>query len=172
MEFLEQFDIPLLGIKEGIHSFNFDINNKFFDAFEYSIIKQGNVNLKLIVDKKSAHYTFEFKYSGHLTLECDYCLKPFNFPVSFEDTLILKLTDDERDFQSNIDEIKYIMRNEAHYNIAKDIYDSLTLAVPMQKRCVDNECDEEVTKFLNKKTKPGSDNSIDPRWEKLAKFKK
>ncbi len=37
------FTIPVSGLKEGHHVFEFEINNEFFDKFEESEIKEGEL---------------------------------------------------------------------------------------------------------------------------------
>ena len=36
MQFLNQFVINFIGLKEGLHEFEFDLDNTFFEHFDYN----------------------------------------------------------------------------------------------------------------------------------------
>ena len=38
----QQLIIPFIGLKEGIHQFEFEIDSTFFEQFDYSIIKDAD----------------------------------------------------------------------------------------------------------------------------------
>ena len=52
MKDLKEFNIPFVGLKEGIHLFKYKIENKFFDAFNYNEFESSDVNIDLHFTKK------------------------------------------------------------------------------------------------------------------------
>ena len=49
---LKQFSIPFTGLKIGKHQFEFEIDKSFFDAFEYSLVKEGHLKAAVELDKQ------------------------------------------------------------------------------------------------------------------------
>ena len=54
MEQISAFLIPFIGLREGIHSFNFNISNQFFEGFEFFDFKKADVKVDLIFTRVSA----------------------------------------------------------------------------------------------------------------------
>jgi uncharacterized metal-binding protein YceD (DUF177 family) len=145
------------------------VNDSFFNEFEYSPIKKGNVLVSLVQNKKDSEVFLKFEYKGSLKLQCDICLNEFDYNVAFENEIVLKRTTEPGKYTSNF-EIKYISNNQSEYSIAADIYESLITAIPMKKKCPDGKCDKDMMALMNTYEKKKDD--IDPRWIKLLKLKK
>ena len=64
MEDLTEFVIPFVGLKNGQHSFEFDIDTTFFNAFEFSDFNQAKVKVHLLFDKKANMMNLNFSASG------------------------------------------------------------------------------------------------------------
>ena len=56
---IKSFDIPFVGLKQGLHYFNFKVEKSFFDYFPYSLIEKGSLNAEVSLEKKRNHYDFE-----------------------------------------------------------------------------------------------------------------
>ena len=54
MKVLKDFIIPFVGLNEGIHDFTFNVDDKFFESFDYSEIKKGKVEVLLAWKNKTA----------------------------------------------------------------------------------------------------------------------
>ena len=44
--------IPFIGLTEGLHQFEFEIDSTFFEQFDYSIIEEGDFKIKVDFEKK------------------------------------------------------------------------------------------------------------------------
>ncbi len=53
MKALKEYEIPFVGLKEGMHDYRFTIDNRFFDRFEYSEIHEGEVFVDLRMERKT-----------------------------------------------------------------------------------------------------------------------
>ena len=53
MKPLKEFEIPFVGLKIGKHNFEYQIDNKFFEYFEYEEFNDVNVDVNLELDKKA-----------------------------------------------------------------------------------------------------------------------
>ena len=51
MRSMGEYVIPFVGLKTGIHTYEFDVDDTFFEGFEYSIIEKGKVHVKLELEK-------------------------------------------------------------------------------------------------------------------------
>jgi len=60
----KEYIIPFIGLKLGFHEFEFEIHDAFFEDREYSIIHNGNVNVKLVFEKKGTMMIGEFTIKG------------------------------------------------------------------------------------------------------------
>ncbi|MBG0858176.1 MAG: hypothetical protein IQL11_01650, partial [Bacteroidales bacterium] len=58
------FAIPVGGIKDGLHYYDFEINKEFFDQFEESEVKDGSLKAGIEVRKSSSHIDLNIKISG------------------------------------------------------------------------------------------------------------
>jgi len=168
---LNQYVIPLKGLKEGQHSYHFKIDDTFFDEFENSEIKKGNLNLQVLLNKQINIISLDFIINGYINTTCDRCLEDFKLNINSSNQLFIKFSEDENDE----DEIIYISENKHQINIAQYIYEFINFNIPLKKiHPVDengnSDCNIEMIGKLKKLRKENSD-EIDPRWEELKKLK-
>jgi len=170
MKTLNHFSIPIQGLKEGVHHFNFDIDQEFFKEFENSPIQESNFEVQLTLDKRADMLVLDFDFKGSFRTDCDRCLADINLPVKSSQQLIVKYSEDEREEV----ELIYISSERSELNVARFIYEVICLAVPMIKtyNCEDENpkvCNEKVVNFLEKKEDSQESNPI---WDELNKLKK
>ena len=60
METLTEYVLPFVGLKDGKHTFEFDIDTTFFNAFEFNEFDQPAVKVKLLFDKKPGLMNLSF----------------------------------------------------------------------------------------------------------------
>lgn len=168
---MDEYDIPIYGIKEGIHSYDYKVNTGFFEFFENPDLPGGELDLTLILKKSSQILELDFRFTGSLTLICDRCLEFFDYEVEFEEKLFVRFGDD---FEELDDNIIVIPRDESRINIAQYIYEFAALSVPYKKVHPDtNEgksgCKPEMLKILNelRVSDINQNETTDPRWDKL-----
>jgi len=175
---LKQFSIPFTGLKIGKHQFDFEIDNSFFDAFEYSLVKEGNLKALVEVDKQETMLILHFRINGTIVLDCDKCLSAFNSPVSIQERQIVKFAEDE--LQGDDLEIVILNKKESEINVAGLIYEFITVGVPYIKICEENgdgqQCDQEMIARLESlavgaKEEDEEQQDEDPRWAALKKLK-
>jgi glutamyl/glutaminyl-tRNA synthetase len=53
MTAFKEFTIPFAGLKEGKHHFNYEIDNSFFEAFNYKEFNNVNIKTVVVLDKNS-----------------------------------------------------------------------------------------------------------------------
>jgi len=171
MNLLNQFIIPVTGLKPGSHQYDFLIDDSFFEHFEYSEIRNGSIDLHLVIEKEENLLVFHFTFKGHLRVPCDRCAEPFDLPVEGNDRLILKFG---TDYHEEDEEIQVVPVGENHFDISPFIYEFIQLSQPVRKVHPDNEdgestCDPEAIRRLENLERSSEP---DPRWEVLSQLKK
>ncbi len=146
MDALAHFTIPVSGLQNGPHEYDFAIDGAFFQCFPESPIKDGKVAVHFIFDKRTDMYTMTFEIQGTVHTTCDRCLEEFELPIEDEELLLVKF--DEKEWEEA--DIIYILKGTERLNVAKYIYEFIVLAVPIVKTHddADEECDPEMMKFL------------------------
>ena len=162
------FAIPVSGIKDGHHIFEFEITKEFFDLFDESEIREGELAAVVNVEKNSSHLDLDITISGKVRTCCDRCLGIFDYPVECVNSLLVKfgLNEDESD-----PDIITIPRDEYELDLKQYIYEFVYLALPIRRIHPDNAdgtstCDPVMLQKLNEHLVEGEDVD-DPRWDKL-----
>jgi uncharacterized protein len=171
---LQEYRIPFTGLKIGRHQFDFDIDERFFSEFEYSIVKSGKLKAELELDKQETMLILSFRIAGEISLDCDTCLSVFPVKVLVDERQIVKFAGDE-DLEDDTEEIMVLGRNEHEIDVAPLIYEYVNVAVPYFNRCEDvgntQWCDREVIEKLEKMSGESEETKdADPRWEALKKI--
>jgi uncharacterized metal-binding protein YceD (DUF177 family) len=167
-----EFIIKFSGLKAGIHQYNFNIDDKFFDLFEYSEIKSGDVKVDVSMEKTEDYLTMNFEIRGVVKAECDRCLELFDLPIEGKEIIFVRFGDVNTEGAEN--EI-FISESETQFDIKHLIYENIILLLPYRRVHPDDEkgnslCNKEVLKKLKLME---ANKSADSPWEKLndVKFK-
>ncbi|RZK67820.1 MAG: DUF177 domain-containing protein [Pedobacter sp.] len=177
MKALKQFSIPFTGLKLGKHQFDFDIDKSFFDAFEYSLVKNGALKVEVELDKQETMLILHFHIVGTIQLNCDKCLSEFAQKIEINERQIVKFAEDE--LESDDLEIIVLNRKESELDVSEMIYEFINVAIPYISNCeqagTDQKCDPEMLATLEKlasgNAEQEEEQNDDPRWEALKKLK-
>ena len=153
MSALKRFNIPIRGLKTGFHEYEFSIDQDFFSNFEGSPIQKGKFEVKFILDKREDMLVLTFDFKGSTETECDRCLSNINLPMQGNEDLIVKYADEANEE----DVIIYISRETTELNVAKYLYESIILVMPVTnvydcEEEKENVCDLEMLEYLENKT--------------------
>ncbi len=121
------YTIPVKGLKNGSHRFDFEIDDAFFSEFEGSGIKGGHASVEVDLDKGASAMLLSFVIEGDVTVECDRCLDDLSIPVHYEGELKVKFSDEVRDSDG---EQMWIGSAESEIDLAQYIYESIVLSLP------------------------------------------
>jgi uncharacterized metal-binding protein YceD (DUF177 family) len=166
----KEFSIPFSGLKLGAHSFEYQINNSFFESFEYFEFNEAALLIKVRFNKMSTVMELEMEAEGTVNVACDLTNEPYDQSVTASLPLVVKFGDE---FNDEDDEILVIPHGEHQFNIAQYIYEMLVLAVP-QKRIhpgvEDGSLKSEALRKLRElqpQEKKNQTDKTDPRWDAL-----
>ena len=169
MGYLKQFVIPFSGLKAGNYTFTFEIDDRFFEHFEYSEIKHGRIHVDVVLERQQRMMVFNFLIAGNVILPCDRCGEIFSQPVDGEEKLIVKFGPEH---EEESEDILVITEAEHELDLSQYIYEYIHLLLPMRKVHGNDEngnslCNPDViSRIAEQEEQPG-----DPRWEALRKLK-
>lgn len=166
----DRFKIPFKGLKDKIHSFDFKIDERFFDAIEHSLLDDGAVNVHLEMNKKPNMLILTFYIQGSIKLQCDRCLEIYDQPVEGKQTLFVKFSEHEKEIS---DGIIYLPWEAFELDVGLYIYEFINLFLPMRHVHPEGQCNPEMIRKLNEEENNHQDEEeIDERWKALEKLKK
>ena len=166
------FDIPFSGLKIGSHQFVYQIDDLFFELFNYTELKGAKLTVTVDLEKKVNLLTVDFHIHGHASLSCDICNDDYYQPIDKRFNQIVKITDWQEE-ETN-DEIIYLSSQDHTLSLSHSIYEFVCLSLPSKRvHASIAECNPEMISTLNQykinHTAKDSDN-IDPRWAKLTEL--
>lgn len=166
MDRLKEYKIPFIGLKEGIHEFDFQLGPEFFEEFEFSDFDRGIVDIHVILDKKSNMLVLDFELHGNVEMICDRCGNDVTVDIEDEEKLIVKFGDKTG---STDEEILVLGPNEHEIKLSQYFFEFIELALPAKRVHEDiNDCDQEVVKRLSSED---DTDDTDPRWDALKNLK-
>lgn len=167
-KFIQYFDIQFSGLKPGTHEYAFEIGKTFFDAFDYPEIQDADLQVKVLLDKRSTMLVLDYELSGWIDAECARCTERYKQAIGGNYQLLVKFGEEEFD---NTDDILVLPHGEHTVNVAKSMYEFILLSVPPRLVHPEGECDKEMIKKLESLKPKAEEMPEDPRWEALRKLK-
>ena len=174
MKQLKEYTIKFVGLKEGKHCFEYQIEKKFFEDFEYDEYKDANVLAKVILNKKTTLLELNFNISGTVNVNCDLTNEPFDQKIINQFDLVVKFGEE---FNDENDEILIIPHAEYEINIAQYLYELIVLSVPSKRvhpGVADGSLKSDILKRLEdlspKDIEENDKEETDPRWNILKKL--
>jgi len=169
------YDIQFIGLKLGQHIYEYDIDNTFFNLFEYDEFNSVNLKTTLKLEKKTTLLELRFLTDGDVNINCDVTNEPYNQPIQSEFNLVVKFG---AEYNNENEDILIIPHGSYEINVAQYIYEFIVLSIP-QKRIhpgvEDGTLDSDILdklKLLSPKEQDdtNSNNDTDPRWDTLKKL--
>ncbi|WP_346881784.1 DUF177 domain-containing protein [uncultured Algibacter sp.] len=175
MKPLKEFTIPFVGLKIAKHQFEYNIEQAFFEYFEYEDFNNVNIKVDVELEKKATLLELHFKISGWVNVNCDLTNEPYNQNVKNEFDLVVKFGDEYND--EHID-ILIVPHGTYEISIQQYIYELIILAVPIKRihpGIEDGTLDSDILKRLDDlsprvKESKDKEEDIDPRWNTLKKL--
>lgn len=171
---LSEYVIPFSGLSIGKHTYEFDIDQKFFDQYGTELVNAGSIQVVLNLSKSANMLLLEFAHKGYMNTACDRCLNDIQMPLQGENRVIVKFGAETGDESEEI----VVLPVAAHeINVAPLVYEFIGTSVPY--RLVPTDCDEqdkycdpEIGSRVNGIIEVPDNEEIiepapDPRWEKL-----
>ena len=177
MSHRREYEIAFVGLKPGIHLYEYRVDDKFFVPYGEQDFKNCTANVKLSLEKNSGFMQLKFDVDGSVESGCDRCGNTIPFQLWEEFTVIVKMVDDPETMneQEEDPDVYYISRGESHLHLSDWIFEFVNLSLPLQKMCKPEEfggplCNKEVLEQLRKMEEDVRKDSP-TLWKGLEKFK-
>ena len=168
----KEFNIPFVGLKQGVHKFEYQVGNTFFEHFEYTEFNASAVKIDLEFNKKPTMLELRFVANGTVNVNCDVTNEPFDLAVKNELFLVVKFGEAYNDEN---EEILILPHGEYEINVQQYVYELIVLGVPSKRvhpGVEDGTLESDILDKLEElspkeKTLKKDNEEIDPRWDKL-----
>ena len=172
MNSLEQFKIDLIALTAEETPLEYELDDQFFAALDDTEIKSGSLHVSGSIRKASGFYELQLHIDGTVRIPCDRCLDMMDQPIEADLMATVKLGTGSEDS----DDIIWVDERDALLDIAWPIYESIALAVPILHVHQPGDCNVLMSEKLNKLSAARSSDAdaqqtVDPRWQALAKLK-
>lgn len=165
------YSIAFKGLSQGKHTFEYDVDGKFFSEFEGGVVDDGKVKVLITLEKQSSLMILWFALEGTVNVQCDRCLELFDLPIKSQEKIFVKFG--EKEYVEG-DDVIWVSVNDYQLNVAQLIYEFVCLAVPIKKVHPDDQkgnstCDPLMIEKLNKYILK-DDEVKNPVWNDLKKL--
>lgn len=164
-----------MGLKIGSHQFDYQIDNTFFEHFEYDEFHKANVKVDLELEKKSTLLDLHFQFNGTVNVNCDLTNEPYDQPISGNFDLVVKFGQEYNDEE---EDLLILPHGSYEVDVAQYIYESIVLAVPAKRvhpgvadGTLKSEALDKLEELsLNNQAEQSDEDQTDPRWDDLKKL--
>ena len=123
----KDFDIEFVGLKLGLHDFEYTIKNTFFQDIDFIDFNNINVLVKVKLVKKTTLLELNLDSKGHVEVNCDISNEIFNQEINNSFDLVVKFG---QEFNNDSEEILILPHNEHKINVEQLIYELIALSIP------------------------------------------
>ena len=169
MLFLNQYVINFTGLKEGEHNFEFDLDNKFFEHFDYNDFNSCQIKAGVRINKKSNLLELVFSSKGRININCFVSNEPFDYLQEHQIKLVVKFSSE---LINDNEELVILPVGTSTLNVAQYLFEMIILSLPIKiihPGVVDGSLESETLNKLKELESKAQEKSskIDPRWDKL-----
>ena len=169
MKKLKDYNISFIGLKDGEHQFEYEIDNSFFELFDYTELNDTALKTTVDLVKRPNMLTLQFKALGSVGVNCDVSNEPYQETIASELKLVVKFGDSLND---DNEELLIVPHNTYELNVAHYIYEMLILALPTKRvhpGVLDGTLKSEILDKLRELEPKINEEveEVDPRWNKL-----
>lgn len=167
--YLKQFVVQFSGLKIGIHEFEFEIVDLFFEQYQIEDVSGGDMHVGFSLDKRENMMELTFELTGTIKTTCDRCLDPLEIDIVTDNQVMVKFGD----VSSEANDELLVLGPEAYQiDIAPFIYEFITVQFPLRKVHEEKDCNQDVIDMLYTEDDIAEDESESSNmWDELKKLK-
>jgi uncharacterized metal-binding protein YceD (DUF177 family) len=184
----DTYKIDLKSLSQGIHEYEYSLENQFFIDIDGTDVQKGKVKVLLSLKRSPVAFEMSFQINGIVWVPCDRCLDDMELLVGTQNRLVVKFG---KEYAEESDEIVVIPEEEGSINLAWFLYEFIALNVPMKHIHPPGKCNKSMSSKLKKHTTKNADatdddecdngdddvlteegipDATDPRWDALKGF--
>ncbi len=175
MKHNREYEIAWQGLKPGIHTFQFELDDKFMK--EHGEWEFGSLEAQVTVtfDKQTSFFMLKFDVGGVMDVPCDRCGDDLKLKLWDEFNLLVKLQGEGAEEKDEEADVVFIPRSETVLDISTWLYEFVQLSVPLQRVHPDvdgkSTCDPKALELLNKLADHPEDHKTNDIWKGLDALK-
>lgn len=170
MDRLDRYNVDLKGVATGMLEREWHLGDDFFVDVRSTDILSGSLDVCLTARAVGDAVKMLFRIEGEVQVPCDRCLEPVSLPVSVERELTARWGEEYEDDGDSIT----IPEGTGEVNVAWNIYEFISLEVPLRHVHADGQCPGEAGQLLGEYStdEPGQEGEdpVDERWSELKKI--
>ena len=140
MEQITLYSIAYKGLKNGSYDFDFQVDDKLFEAYDRVEIKSGDCKAHVELKRSETMLELGITISGEVICECDRCLEDCSIPVEFSGLLTVRFSDLQHDYDGDV---MWIAKGD-QLSLKQYIYESIILSLPYRRVHEDGGCNPEM----------------------------
>ena len=168
---IESFKIDLKALPQGVSSYEYKLDNEYFEAIEAPDVQRGELSCSLSVNRTDDFYELNFHTEGVIHIPCDICLDDMDVVICTDDRLVAKFGED----YSEDDDLVTVAENEGILDVSWFIYEFIALNIPIKHVHAPGKCNPAMIEMLQEHSAARSgeegEDAVDPRWAALLKLK-
>ena len=79
-----EYEIAFVGLKPGVHEFDYEVDDRFFEEYGAQDFKIAQAHVKLMLEKNNNFMILRFQVGGRAEVVCDRCVNELPLQL-FED---------------------------------------------------------------------------------------
>ncbi len=172
-----EYEIAFVGLKPGMHEFNYEVSDRFFEEYGMQDFKNVTARVKLLLERNNSFMLLRFEIGGKADVACDRCSNELPLQLFDEFSITVKMVEEPEKMneQEEDPDVYYIARGESHLTVKDWIYEFVNLSIPMQKTCeyenMDGPFCNPTARALLKGLTTENLPKENPLWKGLEKFK-
>lgn len=172
MRDLKPFKIDLKALTDQVATYEFKLDDAYFEAIEAPDIQKGNLSVALSIRRIAGSFELTFHIQGFVIVTCDLCLDEMQQPIDTENKFVAKFGEE----YSDDDDLIVVPEREGVLDISWFIYEFIDLSVPIKHVHAPGKCNAVMTKKLQELSATRSsledgEKPVNPRWAGLEKLK-
>ncbi|HTM65340.1 MAG TPA: DUF177 domain-containing protein [Flavipsychrobacter sp.] len=161
MKHNREFEIAWQGLKPGVHTFEYEIDNRFMHEHGETEedIKDIQAVVKVTFDKQTNFFMLHFDVGGFVKVPCDRCGDEFSLQLWDEFDLLIKLIGEDATEIDEESDVVFIPRHETVIDLSNWLYEFVMLSIPLQRVHPEmeegkSECNPDVLDLLGQLAEP------------------
>ena len=138
------YTIPFTGLSDGQHTFDFEIDETFFQAFENEDLKDSRFSITVDLLKEPAFMELDIHFKGEFVTECDRCLEQLTLPISGSRHMVAKHAEPQDD-----EDIIALKMAETALELSRAFYETLAVELPLKRAHEVDKCNPDVLERLD-----------------------
>ncbi|HAP71018.1 MAG TPA: hypothetical protein DCQ41_01015 [Cryomorphaceae bacterium] len=157
----KDFDIAFIGLSNGAHVFEFNLDDSFFELFKYDEYSQlrGKVTMEMV--KSETVLDLSLNFSGSIQAPCDVTNEPFEQALNNAFGIQVNFGDSYNDEN---EELLVLPHGEHQFNIAQMVYELVVLSIPA--KLYGPNAGNGIEDYLKNEDEE-TETDTDPRWDQL-----